>query len=69
MEPLVFRNFLLSSLSLLFVELHTDTIAEYASAPETYSETSLGRICLHIRIVGVYNHKIMHVFQKSEQFT
>ena len=53
MEPLVLRNFHLSSQSVLFAALHTDTIAEYASAPETYSEASLGRICLQVRVVYV----------------
>jgi len=51
MEPLVLRNFLLSSLSVLFVELHTDTIAEYASDLKT--EASLGRICLQVRLVYI----------------
>ena len=35
------------------VILHTDTIAEYASGLETYSEASLCRICLQVRIAYI----------------
>ena len=45
-EPLVLRNFLLSSESVLKAELYADAMAVYANAPVTYSEVCLGSNCL-----------------------
>lgn len=46
--PLVFRNFLLSSVSAFEQELHTDTIAVYDKAPATKFVASSGSSSLYM---------------------